>query len=57
MTHRLSTALLLTVAFAAGGQGECQLPGGQRIDAQFPTAWGLNLARNGQSADGEAAAP
>ncbi|HEX3845731.1 MAG TPA: hypothetical protein VHV80_15365 [Steroidobacteraceae bacterium] len=40
-----------------GGQGECQLPGGQRIDAQFPTAWGLNLVRNGRDADSEAAAP
>lgn len=31
---------------AGGGQGECQLPDGQRIDAQFPTAWGLDLAGN-----------
>lgn len=40
-----------------GGSGECQLPNGQRIDAQFPTAWGLNLARNGQRTVGEVAAP
>jgi hypothetical protein len=42
---------------AGGGQGECQLPNGLHIDAQFPTAWGLNLVRNGQDAGGKAAAP
>jgi hypothetical protein len=42
---------------AGGGSGECQLPDGRRIEAQFPTAWGLSLARDRQGADGEAAAP